>query len=81
MSNRDPLPLKNEMERMVLADLAAICNKLADNSVIREELREEARQLVAEFNSLGVFRGSAHELFEGEKLLIRIAHFLPKVLE
>ncbi len=79
MRNRDPL--KHEMERMVLTDLVSICKKLADNSVIRGELREEARQLVAEFNSLGVFRGTAHELFEGEKLLIRIAHFLPKVLE
>ena len=48
---------KNEMEVMVLTDLAAICNKLADNSELPEYLRERAREFVEEFDSLVSFLG------------------------
>ena len=55
---------------MVLTDLAAICKKLADNSVLPEELRVQARQFVAEFNFLLPFRGkgTASQLCAGEAL-------------
>ena len=68
---------------MVLTDLAAICKKLADNSVLPEELRVKARQLVAEFDFLLPFRGkgTASQLCAGEALLLRIARFLPRVLD
>jgi hypothetical protein len=43
---------KNEVEVMVLSDLAAICEKLAENSIAPESLREQAREFVAEFDWL-----------------------------
>jgi hypothetical protein len=74
---------KNEMLEIVVTDLAAICQKLADNSLLPEELRVQARQLVAEFNFLLQFRGkaTASQFCAAEDLLIRIARFLPRVLE
>lgn len=68
---------------MVLTDLATICQKLADNSLLPEELRVQARQFVAEFNFLLPFRGkgTASQFCAGEALLLRIARFLPRVLE
>jgi hypothetical protein len=74
---------KNEMLVMVLTDLAAICKKLADNLVLPEELRVQARQFVAEFNFLLPFRGkgTASQLCAGEALLIRIARFLSRLIE
>lgn len=73
---------KNEMEVMVLTDLAAIWKKLAENSALREELRVQARQFVAEFNSLLPYRGegSHFQHYEGENLLVRMARLLPSVL-
>ena len=73
----------NEMLVMVLTDLAAICKKLADNSVLPEELSMQARLFVAEFDFLLPFRGkgTASQLCAGEVLLVRIARFLPRVLE
>ena len=73
----------NEMLVMVLTDLAAICQKLADNSVLPDELRVQARQYVAEFNFLAPFRGkgTASQLCAGEALLVRMARFLPRVIE
>lgn len=74
---------KNEMLVMVLIDLAAICNKLADNSAVSEQLRVKAREFVTEFNSLLPVRGkgTAAEHAQGEQLLIKIARFLPRVVE
>ena len=74
---------KNEMLVMVLSDLAAICNKLAEHSAVPEELRVKARRFVLEFNSLLPVRGQgvAYEHFQGEQLLTQIARFLPRVLE
>lgn len=71
------------MLAMVLTDLAAICEKLADNSVLPEELRVQARRFVADFNFLLPFRGkgTASQLCAGEALIIRIARFLPRVVE
>lgn len=73
---------KNEMEVMVLTDLAAICKKLAENSALREELRVQAGQFVEEFNLLLPHRGKStpYQHYQGENLLNRIAGFLPSVL-
>jgi hypothetical protein len=74
---------KNEMLVMVLTDLAAICQKLADNSLLPEELRVQARELIAEFNFFLPFRGKAtpSQFCAAEVLLLRIAQFIPRVLE
>jgi hypothetical protein len=75
---------KNEMELAVLTDLAAICNKLATNSALPEYLRVQAREFVAQFDSLVPFLGgkdTAIEHVQGEELLTRMARFLPRVLE
>lgn len=74
---------KNEMLVMVLVDLAAICQKLTENSAVPEHLRVKARQLVEEFNLLLPHRGKGTEVhhFHGEKLLEKMARFLPNVLE
>ena len=74
---------KNEVEIMVLSDLAAICKKLAENSIVPENLRQRAREFVAEFDSLVEFRGrgDAGQHFRGENLLIKIARFLPRIVE
>lgn len=74
---------KNEMLVMVLTDLAAICQKLAENSAVPEELRMRASQFVTEFEALLPARGNgtAAEHFHGEALLIKIARFLPRVVE
>ena len=68
---------------MVVTDLAAICQKLADNTLFPEGLRVQARQLVAEFNFLLQFRGkaTASQFCAAEGYLIRIAQFLPRVIE
>lgn len=74
---------KNEMFVMVLTDLAAICQKLAENSAVPGELRVKARQFVEEFDSLSPYRGkgTANQHFEGEQLIEKIARFLPRLLE
>lgn len=74
---------KNEMLVMVLTDLAAICKKLAENSAVPEELRVEARKFGEEFDSLLPHRGkgTAAQHAQGERLLAKIARFLPRVLE
>jgi len=74
---------KNEMLVMVLTDLSAICKKLTESSAVPEGLRVQARQFVKEFDSLVPFRGkgTAYQHFQGEDLLIRMARFLPRVLE
>jgi hypothetical protein len=48
---------KNEVQVMVLSDLAAICQKLAAISAVPEKLRERAGDLFKEFNSLVPYRG------------------------
>ena len=74
---------KNEMLVMVLTDLAGICKKLTGNAAVPEELRAKARQFGEEFNSLLPVRGegTAAQHAHGEQLLIKIARFLPRVLE
>ena len=74
---------KNEMLVGVLIDLAAICQKLSESSALPEDLRGRARQLVEEFNLLLPYRGKGTEVqhFHGEKLLEKMARFLPRVLE
>jgi hypothetical protein len=74
---------KNEVETMVLSDLAAICKKLSENSAVPDRLRARADEFVKEFNSLVPYRGigDATVHFQGESLLIRMARFLPRILE
>jgi len=74
---------KNEVEVMVLSDLAAICKKLSENSAVPEHLRKEANEFVEEFNSLAPYRGQGTpaQHFRGENLLVRIGRFLPRLLE
>ena len=74
---------KNEVKVMVVMDLAAICKKLAENSVVPNNLREEARKFVKEFDSLLPARGhgTASEHAQGEALLVKMARFLTRVIE
>ena len=74
---------KNEMLVMVLIDLAGICKKLADNSAVPDSPREEARKFEDEFDSLLPHRGKGTpaQHAQAETLLIRIARFLPRVVE
>ncbi len=74
---------KNEMLVMVLTDLAGIYKKLAENSAVPEELRVKAREFGEEFDSLSPYRGkgTAAQHAQGEQLLIRMARFLPRVVD
>jgi hypothetical protein len=74
---------KNKMLVMVLIDLATICDKLIENPAVPEELRGRASEFVSEFNMLlpNKGQGTALEHFKGEALIVRIARFLPRLLE
>jgi len=74
---------KNEMLAMVLIDLAGICRKLEGNSAVPDELRKQAGRFVTEFEELLPHRGDGTSLQhqQGELLLIRIARFLPRMLD
>ena len=74
---------KNEMLVMVLVDLAGICRKLEENSAVPAELQMQAGKFVAEFDALLPHRGKGTPLqhAEGEKLLIKMARFLPRIIE
>jgi hypothetical protein len=74
---------KNEMLVMVLTDLSAICKKLTESSAVPEGLRARAGEFVMEFNTLLQVRGkgTAAQHVQGEELLIKIARFLPRLLE
>lgn len=74
---------KNEMLVMVLTDLAAICMKLAGSSAVPEELRVRARAFVDEFDALAPYRGKGTpgQHAQGEQLLMKIARFLPGIVE
>ena len=74
---------KNEVEVMVLSDLAAICRKIAENSAIPENLRVKASTFVEEYHSLVPHRGKGNAAvhYQAENLLIRIARFLPRIFE
>jgi hypothetical protein len=74
---------KNEVEVMVLSDLAAICKKLTENSAVPKTLRDRAGEFVEEFNSLVPYRGKgdAKVHLQAENLLIKIARFLARMVE
>ena len=74
---------KNKMKLMVLTDLAAMCKKLSESSAITEHQRVQVRQFLEEYNSLLRFYGEGipDKVFEGHRLLIKIARFLPSVAE
>jgi hypothetical protein len=74
---------KNEIKVMVVMDLAAICKKLAENSVVPNSLRVQARELLDEFDSLLPARGKGtpSEHAQGEVLLVKMARFLTRVIE
>jgi hypothetical protein len=82
-SKMDLNEARNAMKVGVLSDLSAICKKLANDPVVPDDLRERAREMVEEFNALAEVRGrgnaTAHTL--GETLLIKMARFLPSVVE
>jgi hypothetical protein len=72
---------RNELKVLVLTDLAEICKKVAENPSATEDARQTAGQFVAKFNSLVPYRGEGDvdQKFQAEKLLIRIARFLPEI--
>ena len=74
---------KGAMKRMVLTDLAALCKKLSDSSAITEDQSLRLRQFLVEYNSLTPFSGKGipDKVLGGETLLIKIARFLPNVVE
>jgi hypothetical protein len=74
---------KNEMQVMVLTDLAGICKKLAENSAVPEHLRVRARECVEEYESLSPYLGKTNEAQHAsyEFLLGKMARLLPHVLE
>jgi hypothetical protein len=74
---------KNEMLVMVLIDLGELCKKLAKNSAVPPDVREQARQFGEEYDSLLPYRGKGSGLqhYQGEVLIQRIARFLPRVLD
>ncbi len=74
---------KLEMKLMILAALAAVCQRLSDSSAITEDQRVQVRQFVAEYHLLLPFYGEGipEKIFEAHKLLIRMARFLPNVVE
>ena len=74
---------RNEVKVMVVMDLAAICKKLAENSIVPDDLRAEAREFVEEFDSLLPVRGKANpsEKAQAEMLLVKMARFLTRVVE
>ena len=82
-SNETTNETKNEMLVMVLTELAGICKKLAENSAVPETLRVEARKFGVEFDSLAPYRGKGTpaQHAQGEQLLVKIARFLPRLLD
>ena len=73
----------DDVKAMVLTDLAAICKKLAAEPAVLEHLRVKAGQLADEYNSLPQDPGRStnfHHL-ESAELLIRIARFLPRIVD
>jgi hypothetical protein len=74
---------RNAVKVMVLSDLAAICQKLTENSAVPPSLRERAAEMVEEFDTVLPYRerGSAAAHFVSEQLLIRMARFLPAIAE
>ena len=83
LSNETANDAKNEMLVMVLTDLAGICKKLAENSAVPDILRVEARNFGMEFDSLSPYRGkgTAAQHAQGEQLLVKIARYLPRLLD
>ena len=74
---------RNELKVMVLISLADICKKVVENPAVPERLRQQAAELVTEFNLLIPHRGkgNADQHFRGERLLLRMAHFVPRICE
>jgi len=74
-------PNRNQLQVMVLTELAEICKKIAKNSAATEDLRQQAGQFVAKFNLLVPYRGEGDvdQHFQAKKLLIQIARFLPEI--
>ena len=74
---------RNAIKVTVLIDLAAICRKVAESSVVPDDLRLQARHLVDEFDALLPARGKGTptEHVQGEVMLIKMARFLPSISE
>jgi hypothetical protein len=56
------MPSRDEVEMMILSDLAAICTKLADNPIVPGELPARLQAFIGEYDSLLPNQGtrSAH---------------------
>ena len=82
-SKMDLNEARNAMKVGVLSDLSVICKRLADDPAVPDDLRARAREMVEEFDVLAEDRGRGNpiEHFEGETLLIRMARFLPSLVE
>jgi hypothetical protein len=74
---------KNELLVEVLTALAGICRKMAIHPAVPIKVREQASQLVQEFEELLPARGQGtpYEHLEGEQLITRMARFIPRVLD
>jgi hypothetical protein len=74
---------RNAMKSRVLSELSAICKGLADDPAVPDDLRARARAMVEEFNEYigDRDRDNAAGHFERGELLIRMARFLPDVIE
>ena len=74
---------RNEVKIMVLSGLAEICRKVAAHEAIPEDMREQARNYVRQFDFLLPVKGQGNpdEHSWGETLLVQIAQFLPRVVE
>jgi len=70
----------DDVQVLVLLELITLCKKIAENPTVKKDLRVQAIGFVTEGNSLVPCRGRSTNLehFEGEKLLSRIARFLPR---
>ena len=77
------LQSRNELEVMLLMDLAEICKKVAKHSAVTEKVRVRAGELVQEFNLVLPFlsEGTNPQEFRREDLLIKMARFLPDIVD
>jgi hypothetical protein len=74
---------RDDVELMILSDLAALCKKLAHNPIVPERVRAEALGFVENYNSLRPYEGTGSRPihFDTEGLVIQITRFLPNVTQ
>ena len=74
---------RDDVEVMILTDLAALCKKLAEDPIVPEKLRAQALGFAEEYNLLLPDLGKCDRRlhFEAGRLLIQITRFLPNIPE